>query len=153
MIVHKRLASATAGIAAASAFAGCGASDAATTQPTSTSEARTRARSAPTSTSRYADGVCRARGWYGSLPSSITVVVTLTDGVIKAVRVRPHATNPTSLQLQRRFAAAVPAVVVGKRIDTVKVGRLAGSSGTPVGFNDAIDRIKRQARAAASASR
>ncbi|MGH2449825.1 MAG: hypothetical protein ACRDGE_00855 [Candidatus Limnocylindria bacterium] len=47
--------------------------------------------------------------------------------------------------MQRRFAAAVPAVVVGKPIDEVKVGRLAGSSGTPDGFNDAIQRIKRQA--------
>jgi uncharacterized protein with FMN-binding domain len=93
----------------------------------------------------YSDGVYEATGQYGSLPSSITVTVTLVDEVITDVKVTPHATNPTSLDLQRRFAAAVPQVVVGKRIDEVKVGRLAGSSGTPDGFNDAIEQIKEQA--------
>jgi uncharacterized protein with FMN-binding domain len=93
----------------------------------------------------YSDGVYEATGQYGSLPSSITVTVTLVDEVITDVKVTPHATNPTSLNLQRRFATAVPQVVVGKRIDEVKVGRLAGSSGTPDGFNDAIEQIKEQA--------
>jgi hypothetical protein len=78
-------------------------------------------------------------------PFAFTVTVTLTNGVIAAVRVTPHATDPTSLDLQRRFAAAVPAVVVGKPIDQVKVSRLAGSSGTPRGFNAALKRIKQQA--------
>jgi uncharacterized protein with FMN-binding domain len=95
--------------------------------------------------SSYSDGVYEATGQYGSLPSSITVTVTLLDEVITDVEVTPHATNPTSLDLQRRFAAAVPKVVVGKSIDEVKVGRLAGSSGTPDGFNDAIKQIKEQA--------
>jgi hypothetical protein len=72
--------------------------------------------------------------------------VTLVDDIITDVEVTPHATNPTSLDLQRRFAAAIPAVVVGKRIDEVNVDRLAGSSGTPDGFNAAIQRIKEQAR-------
>jgi hypothetical protein len=51
-----------------------------------------------------------------------------------------------SLDLQRRFAEAVPAVLVGKRIDEVHVDRLAGSSGTPVGFNAAIEQIKERTR-------
>jgi hypothetical protein len=37
-------------------------------------------------------------------------------------------------------------VVVGKRIDEVKLDRIAGSSGTPHGFNAALERIKEQAR-------
>jgi uncharacterized protein with FMN-binding domain len=102
-------------------------------------------RSATSKDSTYENGDYTATGQYGSLPSSITVTVTLVDDVITAVKVTPHATNPTSLDLQRRFADAVPAVVVGKRIDEVKVGRLAGSSGTPDGFNDAIRKIKEQA--------
>jgi len=106
----------------------------------------TRSRLASSKESSYADGVYTATGKYGSLPSSITVTVTLVDDVITGVRVTPHATNPTSLDFQRRFAAAIPAVVVGKPIDQVKVGRLAGSSGTPDGFNAAIQRIKEQAR-------
>jgi hypothetical protein len=96
--------------------------------------------------STYADGVYADTGWYGGQPSSIGVTITLTDGVVTAVRVTPHATVPQSLELQRRFADAVPAVVVGKRLDEVNVGRLAGSSGTPRGFNDAIRKIREQAR-------
>jgi uncharacterized protein with FMN-binding domain len=94
----------------------------------------------------YRDGVYADTGWYGGQPSSIGVTVTLARGVITAVRVTPHATVPQSLELQRRFAAAVPAVVVGRRIEEVNVGRLAGSSGTPVGFNDAIRKIRARAR-------
>lgn len=98
--------------------------------------------------SPFRDGVYTATGKYGSLPSSITVRVTLKNGAIRAAKVTPHATDPTSLRLQRLFAAAVPAVVVGRPIATVRVGRLAGSSGTPDGFNEAIEKIKKQARKA-----
>lgn len=93
----------------------------------------------------YRDGAYTATGQYGSLPSSITVTLTLADGVITQVNVRTHATDPTSLDYQRRFAAAVPRVVVGRPIAQVKVGRLAGSSGTPNGFNAALEKIKAQA--------
>ena len=81
------------------------------------------------------------------------MTVTLVQDVISDVTVTPHATNATSLELQRRFAAAIPAVVVGKRIDEVNVGRLAGSSGTPDGFNAAIERIKEQARTGTTPSK
>jgi uncharacterized protein with FMN-binding domain len=94
---------------------------------------------------RLADGVYTATGEYGGQPSHITVKATLKDGIITAVTVTPHAYVPRSLELQRAFAAAVPKVVVGKRIDQVKVGKLAGSSGTPKGFNDAIRQIREQA--------
>lgn len=93
----------------------------------------------------YRDGEYTATGKYGNLPSSITVTVTLVDDVIDDVKVTTHATNPTSLDLQRRFADAIPAVVVGKHIDEAEVGRLAGSSHTPDGFNAAIKNIKEQA--------
>ena len=95
--------------------------------------------------SQYSDGVYTATGEYGGQPSHITVKATLTDGVITALTITPHAYVPESLELQWRFAAAVPTVVIGKPIDQVKVGKLAGSSGTPKGFNDAIEQIKRQA--------
>ncbi len=89
--------------------------------------------------------VYTATGEYGGQPSHITVKATLKDGVITAVTVTPHAYVPRSLELQRAFAAAVPKVVIGKRIDQVRVGKLAGSSGTPKGFNDAIRQIRAQA--------
>jgi thiamine biosynthesis lipoprotein len=125
-----RVRAAVAVVAAAAVMAGCATAATDTTR------------------SPYRDGVYTATGRYGSLPSSVTVRVTLRNGVIRAVKVTPRATDPTSLALQRRFAAAVPAVVVGKPIAKVQVGRLAGSSGTPEGFNRAIEQIKKQARRA-----
>jgi FAD:protein FMN transferase len=125
-----KLRAAAAAAAAAAVLAGC-------------ASAATDATRSP-----FRDGVYTATGQYGGLPSSITVRVTLRNGVIRTVKVTPHATNPTSLRLQRRFAAAVPAAVVGRPIANVRVGRLAGSSGTPDGFNEAIAKIKKQARTA-----
>ena len=143
----KRFA-ALAGISAASlVMAACFTTDMAAARPTLASAvAGTRPGLATRSNSTFADGVYVATGQYGSLPSSITVTVILVDDVITAVEVTPHAADPTSLDLQRRFAEAVPAVVVGRPIDEVHVDRLAGSSGTPIGFNAAIERIKEQAR-------
>ena len=75
--------------------------------------------------------------------TALSAALIVAGGWTGAIAVQ--TTNPTSLNLQRRFAAAVPGVVVGKPIGEVKVGRLAGSSGTPVGFNDALEKIKQQA--------
>jgi uncharacterized protein with FMN-binding domain len=94
---------------------------------------------------RYVDGDYEATGQYGGQPSFVTVRVTLKNDIITAVTVTPHAYVPRSLELQRAFAAAVPDVVVGRRIDQVKVGKLAGSSGTPKGFNAALRQIRDQA--------
>jgi uncharacterized protein with FMN-binding domain len=93
----------------------------------------------------YADGEYTATGEYGGGPSYITVTVRLTDGIISNTALQTHATDPTSLDYQRRFSAAVPDVVNGKHISEVRVGRLGGSSTTPNGFNDAIRQIREQA--------
>jgi uncharacterized protein with FMN-binding domain len=135
-----------AGISAALVLAGC--STTGTEAPNSPSGPDAGAtRSAPASSrgSTYADGRYTATGEYGSLPSSIGVSVTLGDEVVTAVEVTPHATNPTSRDYQERFADAVPERVIGRPIDEVRVGRLAGSSGTPDGFNAAIEKIRERA--------
>jgi len=98
-----------------------------------------------TKATRYADGVYTATGQYGGLPSSLTVRVRLERGVISRVEVGTPAKDPTSLDYQKRFAAAVPAVVIGRPIEQVKVGKLAGASGCPDGFNAAIEKIRAQA--------
>jgi uncharacterized protein with FMN-binding domain len=124
---------AVAGLSASAAIAGC-------------STAGTEVTSGPTTGETvYADGSYTATGVYGGLPSSIYVSVTLDDGVIAAVDVTPHATNPISRDYQERFADVIPALVVGKPIDEANVSRVAGSSGTPDGFNAALEQIRRQA--------
>jgi len=94
----------------------------------------------------YRDGTYSADGVYGSRPSTIGVTVTLDEDVLTNVEVTPHATEPTSHAYQQAFADSVLRVVVGKRIDEVQVGRLAGASGVPIGFNDAILHIRAEAR-------
>lgn len=69
--------------------------------------------------SDYKNGVYTSTGQYGELLSSVTVTLTLTDDIITTVEVTPHATNPTSLDLQQRFAEVVPMMEVGKNIDEV----------------------------------
>jgi hypothetical protein len=63
------------------------------------------------------------------------------------VTVEPQAENETSLDYQERFAAAVPDEVIGKSLDEAEVGKLAGASTCPDGFNDALAQIREQARA------
>lgn len=94
-----------------------------------TSQPRSRPASAPraTSTARAgaecAEGDYGAKGWYGGLPSSIDVTLTIADGTVSAVTVVPNATDPTSLDYQRRFAKEVPQVVVGRPIDGLRVDK------------------------------
>ncbi|WP_218005324.1 hypothetical protein [Hydrogenophaga palleronii] len=94
----------------------------------------------------YRNGTYTAEGLYGGLPSRLTVTLTLAADRIQAVSVRTHATDPTSLDYQRRFAEAVPALVKGRPIADVQISKLAGSSVTPDGFNEALARIREQAR-------
>jgi uncharacterized protein with FMN-binding domain len=143
---RKLLATTIIAIFVAAATAGCATGDADGTSPSSGSSTSVAAPGSPSSRrSRYADGTYTASGQYGGLPSSIGVSVTLVDDVITAVTVTPRATDPTSLDYQTRFARAVPALVVGRNIDEVNLSKVAGSSGTPDGFNAAIQRIKAEA--------
>jgi uncharacterized protein with FMN-binding domain len=143
---RKTLRTTIIAISVAAATAGCAMRDADVTTPSSASNTSVGAPGSPSSRrSKYADGTYNATGQYGSLPSSIGVSVTLVEGVITAVTVTPQATDPTSLDYQTRFARAIPALVVGRNIGEVNLSKVAGSSGTPDGFNAAIQRIKTEA--------
>ena len=99
------------------------------------------------STAEYADGTYTARGEYGGAPSYMDFTVTIEDGVITDVESGlMEDNNDTSRGYQERFAAALPDEVIGKSIDDVEVGVLAGSSSCGDGFNDAIDQIRDEAR-------
>ncbi|MGY4744940.1 hypothetical protein [Streptomyces sp. ATMOS53] len=143
--LNRKIATATMlGASVSAAVAGCSAAD----EQDGAGSQRASAPSSPSASTRnpgYTDGTYRATGWYGSLPSSIGVAVTLDHDVITDAEVTPNATGPTSLDYQRRFAEAIGDIVVGKDIHEVRVSRVAGSSGTPDGFNDALDRIKAEA--------
>jgi uncharacterized protein with FMN-binding domain len=93
--------------------------------------------------SKYTNGTYTTEGHYDS--KSIIVAITLNNDMINDVTVTPNTTVKISLSLQKKFAAAVPDVITGKPIDTIHLDKLAGSSLTTKGFNDALTKIKAQA--------
>ena len=97
----------------------------------------------------YADGTYSADGSYQTPESveTISVTVTLQDDVITAVEVVGDPQKRESEQYQGEFIGGIAEVVEGHDIDEIQVSRVAGSSLTSGGFNDAIEQIKAEAAA------
>jgi uncharacterized protein with FMN-binding domain len=96
----------------------------------------------------YKNGTYTAVGNYTSPggQEELDVTVTLTDGVITDSTVEPKATRPISKTRQEDFAANYKTFVVGKSIDEVQLSKVSGSSLSPKGFNDALEKIKAEAQ-------
>ncbi|WP_311208621.1 MULTISPECIES: FMN-binding protein [unclassified Aeromicrobium] len=97
----------------------------------------------------YTAGTYEASGSYSNPAgtSEVDVEITLGDGgVIDDVTVTPKASG-TSKQYQDKFAGGIADEVVGKNIDDIDVSKVAGSSLTSGGFNEAVDQIKSEAQA------
>ncbi|SDH02610.1 FMN-binding protein [Microbacterium pygmaeum] len=155
-----RTSAAIAGVVGVIALAGCASTTTAEPATEPTGQSTTSASGQPTadasasadagaSTSTYADGTYTAEGSYATPESveSITVTVTLADDVITAVEVTGDPQKRESEQYQGQFIGGISDVVVGQDIDTISVSRVAGSSLTSGGFNEAIDAIKSEAAA------
>ena len=100
-----------------------------------------------TSDHSYRDGDYTADGTY-SAPSgteTISVDLTLENDVVTFVTVTPHATEGNQKKFQTQFAGGISEAVLGKDIDELSVSRVAGSSLTSSGFNDALEAIKAEA--------
>jgi len=136
-----------AGLTLVGALAGCAAEtpaptattepDASTTEPSASAEAPT------DSTGAYADGSYTETGQYQSPNGTETVDVTLTlaDGVVTAVEIGTHPSNPNTEHYQGEFAGGIAAEIVGKSIDDISVSKVAGSSLTSGGFMQALEAI------------
>jgi hypothetical protein len=152
-----RIGVAAVGIAGALALAGCTAADTTAEADTDTTTPEPAASTAPdsgasgdsTGDSAYVDGTYTADGSYATPESveTITVTVTLADDVVTAVEVTGDPQKSESEQYQGQFIGGIADVVVGQDIDTLSVSRVAGSSLTSGGFNQAIDAIKSEAAA------
>lgn len=99
-------------------------------------------------TTRYKDGTYTKKGFYTSPAGSeeVTISLTLKDDVIVAATFKGEATNPASINNQRKFASGFEAAVVGKSVDGVVVTVVNGASLTGKGFMDALAKIKSEAR-------
>ncbi|WP_186337009.1 FMN-binding protein [Microbacterium sp. SLBN-146] len=97
----------------------------------------------------YADGTYTAEGSYATPETveTISVTVTLEDSIITAVEVTGEPQRAESERYQGAFIGGIADEVVGQSIDDIAVSRVAGSSLTSGGFNDAIEVIKSEAAA------
>jgi hypothetical protein len=118
------------------------------TPSAATSESASTDSGSSESSGDYTPGTYEASGSYSNPggTSTVDVEVTLGDvGIIDDVTVTPKASG-TSKQYQEKFAGGIADEVVGKNIDDLDVSKVAGSSLTAGGFNQAIDEIKSEAR-------
>lgn len=122
----------------------------ANTQTTTNSQSQnTTTQTTPTTnTSPYKDGTYTATGKYISPGGAQAIKVTLTikDGVVNSTSAVNNASDEESQKYEDKFIAAYKTYVVGKSIDSLTLGKIAGASLTPKGFNDAVNQIKSQAK-------
>ncbi|GAA1850814.1 hypothetical protein ACFQZV_06880 [Microbacterium koreense] len=130
MVATLHRAGALVGLAGAAVFAGCSA-------PANDGDAA----------ESYADGTYTADGSYATPESveTISVTLTLADGVVTEVAVEGDPQLPESESFQSAFIGGISDEVVGAPIDELSVSRVAGSSLTSGGFNEAIEAIKADA--------
>ena len=97
--------------------------------------------------SAYKDGTYTAEGDYISPggPEKINVTLTLSNDVVTNAQVQGEATNPRSQTYQGKFISGFKSLVVGQKIANLQLSNVSGSSLTPKGFNDAVQKIKAQA--------
>jgi uncharacterized protein with FMN-binding domain len=93
------------------------------------------------------DGTYTATGDYRTPggPESVQVTLTVAAGVVRAVHVTGSGTTPNAQHYEAAFESGISGVVVGKRLATLSVGAVSGSSLTGQGFDRALDTIRAEA--------
>jgi uncharacterized protein with FMN-binding domain len=97
----------------------------------------------------YKNGTYTAAGSYmspGGL-DDLSVSLTLKDDIVTDVSMTPGAHDRRSEQYQAKFMSGYKEYVVGKNIADINLTKVSGASLTPKGFNDALAKIKAQAKA------
>jgi hypothetical protein len=104
---------------------------------------------AGSSSGDLADGTYTAEGSY-STPGgeeSISVELSVADGVVTDVTVTPEASGGNAARFQDEFASGISDEVVGQELAGLSVDKVSGSSLTGDGFNAALDQIRADAAA------
>ncbi|CAN7161342.1 hypothetical protein LJR044_002595 [Microbacterium foliorum] len=146
-----RKGAALAGVAGLLVLAGCSGTADAEDQPTDTgTDTSTESTdSGAAAGGDYTDGTYTADGSYQTPETVETISVTLTvaGGLVTDVEVTGDPQARESEQYQGEFIGGIADEVVGKSLDDIEVSRVAGSSLTSGGFNEAVESIKEQAAA------
>ena len=146
-----RIGTALLGVAGIVTLAGCagGATSDAAAPAASSAPSESAATGSATTSGTYADGTYEATGQYATPESVETVDVTLTlaGDTITEVNVTGDPQAAESRRYQSEFIGGIAAEVVGKKLDEISVSKVAGSSLTSGGFNNAVETIKTEAKA------
>lgn len=122
-------------------------SDTSADQTPTTSSPSSKTPTTSSSSGTYKDGTYSATGGYISPGGneSIDVTLAIADGKITTASATTHPATSTSSQYQSEFTGSFKSLVVGKSVDEIRLSRVAGSSLTSNGFNDALEQIKDEA--------
>ncbi|RMI12501.1 FMN-binding protein [Cellulomonas triticagri] len=157
--IRRRTLGVLSGLSVVVAVAACGNADAATddTPDTGTSQQDTAddtasddaADDGAAASGEYADGTYTAEGSYDTPggEESISVEVTVADGVVTDVTVTPEASGGNAARFQDEFASGIADEVVGADLSDLAVDKVSGSSLTGNGFNAALEEIRADAAA------
>lgn len=96
----------------------------------------------------YGDGTYSATGSYQTPGGreQIGVKITVKNGTVTDASLTEMGQTGEAQEYQSRFASEYKSHIVGKNISEIKLDRVAGSSLTSAGFNDAINNIAKQAQ-------
>jgi uncharacterized protein with FMN-binding domain len=97
----------------------------------------------------YKDGTYSATGTYFSPggKESLNINVTLDNDIVTTAAVESGANDSTATTYQDSFIGGYKSYVVGKKINTIKLSNVSGSSLTSQGFNNALKQIEQKAKA------
>ncbi len=101
-----------------------------------------------TISTKYKNGTYTVVGEYVSPggPEQVEITLVIEDDKVLNASGVSKATLPTSINFQGQFLGGFKDVILGKNIDEIKVDKVAGSSLTPKGFHDALEKIKLEAQ-------
>jgi uncharacterized protein with FMN-binding domain len=120
-----------------------------TPQVSTTTTQMTPAPATATASPAYTNGTYNATGQYFSPggKETLKVQLTLNDDIVTASSVVSGANDPTAESYQTIFISGYKSHVIGKKISSIKLTNVSGSSLTSQGFNNALKQIEQQAKA------
>jgi len=98
--------------------------------------------------SLYRNGRYTATGHYLTPGGneSIAVSIDVEGDMVAASTIEVEATSPTARQFQEQFRTTIAGRVTARPLSGLSVSRVSGASLTSLGFNDALAKIRQEAK-------